>query len=75
MRSNVRQNKFGENGYCRNYFIKKSFCHLNFCWETIIFGVWPGQFFIFGVWFFIFGPVVRVFLVLCFSLFSGFSFR
>ena len=27
MRSKVRQNKFGENGYCRNYFIKKSFCH------------------------------------------------
>ena len=23
----VRQNKFGENGYCGNYFIKKSFCH------------------------------------------------
>ena len=23
----VRQNKLGENGYCRNYFIKKSFCH------------------------------------------------
>ena len=27
MRSKVRQNKFGENGYCRNYFIKKSFCY------------------------------------------------
>ena len=27
MRSKVRQNKFGENGYCRNCFIKKSFCH------------------------------------------------
>ena len=27
MHSKVRQNKFGENGYCRNYFIKKSFCH------------------------------------------------
>ena len=27
MRSKVRQNKFGENGYCRNYFIKRSFCH------------------------------------------------
>ena len=29
MRSKVRQNKFGENGYCtcRNYFIEKSFCH------------------------------------------------
>ena len=27
MRSKVRQNKFGENGYCRNYFIKKTFCH------------------------------------------------
>ena len=27
MGSKVRQNKFGENGYCRNYFIKKSFCH------------------------------------------------
>ena len=26
MRSKVQQNKFGENGYCRNYFIKKSFC-------------------------------------------------
>ena len=23
----VRQNKFGKNGCCRNYFIKKSFCH------------------------------------------------
>ena len=31
-------------------------------------------FFIFGVWFFIFGSVVRVFLVLYFSLFSGFFF-
>ena len=27
MRSKVRQNKVGENGYCRNYFIKKSFSH------------------------------------------------
>ena len=27
MRSKVRQNKFGENSYYRNYFIKKSFCH------------------------------------------------
>ena len=27
MHSKVRQNKFGENGYCRNYFIKRSFCH------------------------------------------------
>ena len=27
MLSKVRQNKFGENGYCRNYFIKMSFCH------------------------------------------------
>lgn len=27
IRSKVRQNKFGENGYCRNYFINKSFCH------------------------------------------------
>ena len=27
MRSKVRQNKFGENGYCRNYFNNKSFCH------------------------------------------------
>ena len=27
MRSKVRQNKFGENGYCTNDFIKKSFCH------------------------------------------------
>lgn len=27
MRSKVRQNKFGENGYCRNSFINKSFCH------------------------------------------------
>ena len=27
MRSKVRQSKFGENGYCTNYFIKKSFCH------------------------------------------------
>ena len=27
MRSKVRQNKFGENCYCKNYFIKKSFCH------------------------------------------------
>ena len=27
MRSKVRQNKFGENGCCRHYFIKKSFCH------------------------------------------------
>ena len=27
MRSKVRQNIFGENGYCRYYFIKKSFCH------------------------------------------------
>ena len=26
MRSKVRQNKFGANGYCINYFIKKSFC-------------------------------------------------
>ena len=25
MRSKVRQNKFGENGYCRHYFIKESF--------------------------------------------------
>ena len=27
MRSKVRQNKLGENGYCRNYFIHKGFCH------------------------------------------------
>ena len=27
IRSKVRHNKFGKNGYCRNYFIKKSFCH------------------------------------------------
>ena len=28
MRSRVRHNKFGLNGYdCKNYFIKKSFCH------------------------------------------------
>ena len=27
MRSKARQNKFGENGYCINYFIKKSFRH------------------------------------------------
>ena len=27
MRSRVQQNKFGENGNCRNHFIKKSFCH------------------------------------------------
>ena len=27
MRSKVRQNTFGEDGYCRNYFIKKSLCH------------------------------------------------
>ena len=27
MHSKVRQNKFAGNGYCRNYFIKKSFCH------------------------------------------------
>ena len=27
MRSKVQQNKFEENGFCRNYFIKKSFCH------------------------------------------------
>ena len=27
MRSKVWQNKFRENGYCRNYVIKKSFCH------------------------------------------------
>ena len=27
MRSKVPQNLFGENGYCRTYFIKKSFCH------------------------------------------------
>ena len=26
-RSKVRQNEVGENGYCRNYFIKQSFCH------------------------------------------------
>ena len=26
MCSRVWQNKFGENGYCRNYFIKKSSC-------------------------------------------------
>ena len=26
-RSKVLQIKFVENGYCRNYFIKKSFCH------------------------------------------------
>ena len=41
-RSKVRQNKFGENCYCRNYFVTKSFCHSftvipkahNFCMET-----------------------------------------
>ena len=27
MHSKVRQNKFGGNGYCRKYFIKKSFFH------------------------------------------------
>ena len=27
MCSKVQQNKFGENGYCINYFITKSFCH------------------------------------------------
>ena len=27
IRSKVRHNKFGKNGHCRNYFIKKSFCH------------------------------------------------
>ena len=27
MRSKVRQNKVGENGYCGNYCIKQSFCH------------------------------------------------
>ena len=27
MRSKVRLNKFEENRYCRNYFIKNSFCH------------------------------------------------
>ena len=27
MGSKVRENKFGEDCYCRNYFIKKSFCH------------------------------------------------
>ena len=27
MRSKVRQTKFGENLYCRNYFVKKRFCH------------------------------------------------
>ena len=27
MRSKVRQNKFGENSYGRNCFIKKSLCH------------------------------------------------
>ena len=27
MHSKVQQNKVGENGYCRNCFIKKSFCH------------------------------------------------
>ena len=27
IRSKVLQNKFGESGYCRNYFIKRSFCH------------------------------------------------
>ena len=27
IRSKERHNKFGKNGYCRNYFIKKSFCH------------------------------------------------
>ena len=27
MRSKVPQNKVGEDGYCRNYFIKQSFCH------------------------------------------------
>ena len=27
MRTKVRQNKCGENGYCRNCLIKKSFCH------------------------------------------------
>ena len=26
IRSRLRQNKFEENGYCRNYFIKNSFC-------------------------------------------------
>ena len=31
MRSKVRQNKLGENGCCRNYFIKKS---LRECMET-----------------------------------------
>ena len=28
MHSKVWLNKFGENGYCRNYFIKKSFCRI-----------------------------------------------
>ena len=27
MRSKVQQNKFGENGYCKNYFINQSFFH------------------------------------------------
>ena len=27
MRSKVRPNKVGENGYCRNYFITQSFFH------------------------------------------------
>ena len=27
MGSKVQQNKVGENGYCRNYFIKQSFYH------------------------------------------------
>ena len=27
MHSKVQQNKVGENGYCRNYVIKQSFCH------------------------------------------------
>ena len=28
IRSKLRQNEVGENGYCRNYFIKQSFCHV-----------------------------------------------
>ena len=28
MRSKMGQNKVGENGYCRNYFIEQSFCHI-----------------------------------------------
>ena len=27
MRSNVRQKKVGENGYCTNYFVKQSYRH------------------------------------------------